>query len=469
MKTLHLNSIQMKLHCLVVALATVAFAATAAPAPKVVSGSSVKWHRGSERFVIRATNAPLASILSEMSRQTGWEILTLQKLNERISVSINNEKTVDALKILLDDYVYTLLPNSSKRTRLSIYRNNVSEAIVLIAPSPEPSKIITNEIAVVLKPGTDPDFLASQIKAKVIGKIPRMNAYRFQFEDAIDAIAAKTILENNPAVTTIDSVYQVPRPDDGDFVGQFAVPPFQLKIPQAGASSGLLVALIDTGVQSSAVSFPDFLLPSVNIVGQPDLPNDRPTHGTVMTETLLRGISQANAGSTASQIRILPIDVYGNQERATSFDIADGIYQAIAAKAQIINLSLGSPSESKLVHNMIKTGTQNGIVFIASAGNEPTTIPNFPAAHTEVYAVTASDSKGNLAYYANRGSFVDLIAPGVSPIRFFGKPFISVGTSASAAYVSGQIAGLSVQSGKKPQQVGSAMVNIIGFKPPTKP
>ena len=463
-----LASIQMHLRGLVIFLAAVTFTISADPTPKVVSGSSVKWNRGSERFVIRATNAPLISILQEVSQQTGWEILTIQKMNERISVSINNEKSVDALKILLDGYAYTLLPNTGKRTRLTLYKNNISEAIFLLEPTPATSKIISNELVVVLKPGTDPDAIAGQIKAKVIGKIPRMGAYRFQFEDAIDAIAAKVILENIAAVTTIDSVYQISRPDDGDFIGQFGVPPFQLKVPLAGATSGLLVALIDTAIQSSAISFPDFLQPSVFIAGQPDLPNDRPTHGTVMAETLLRGISQANAGAAASQIRILPIDVYGNQERTTSFDIADGIYQAIAAKAQIINLSLGSPSESKLVHNLIKTGTQNGIVFIASAGNEPTTTPNYPAAHSEVYAVTASDSKGNLAYYANRGDFVDLIAPGVSPIRFYGKPFVSVGTSASAAYVSGQIAGLSVLSGKKPQQVGSSMVNIIGFRPPIK-
>ena len=118
-----LASIQMHLRGLVIFLAAVAFTISADPTPKVVSGSSVKWNRGSERFVIRATNAPLISILREVSQQTGWEILTIQKMNERISVSINNEKSVDALKILLDGYAYTLLPNTGKRTRLTLYKN----------------------------------------------------------------------------------------------------------------------------------------------------------------------------------------------------------------------------------------------------------------------------------------------------------------------------------------------------------
>ena len=46
--------------------------------------------------------------------------------------------------------------------------------------------------------------------------------------------------------------------------------------------------------------------------------------------------------------------------------------------------------------------------------DEPSTIPVYPAAYPDVVAVTAGDKKGNIAPYANRGSFVDVVAPGVS-------------------------------------------------------
>jgi len=44
--------------------------------------------------------------------------------------------------------------------------------------------------------------------------------------------------------------------------------------------------------------------------------------------------------------------------------------------------------------------------------NEPVTTPTYPAAYPGVVAVTATDSTGQIASYANRGSFVDLAISG---------------------------------------------------------
>jgi hypothetical protein len=55
-------------------------------------------------------------------------------------------------------------------------------------------------------------------------------------------------------------------------------------------------------------------------------------------------------------------------------------------------------------------------------------------------AVTAIDH-GQLAPYANRGSFVSLGAPGTSVFCFNGASYYSVGTSTSAAFTSGLAAG----------------------------
>ena len=55
-------------------------------------------------------------------------------------------------------------------------------------------------------------------------------------------------------------------------------------------------------------------------------------------------------------------------------------------------------------------------------------------------AVTAID-QGQLAPYANRGSFISLGAPGTSVIYFNNQPYYVTGTSAAAAYISGIAAG----------------------------
>ena len=80
------------------------------------------------------------------------------------------------------------------------------------------------------------------------------------------------------------------------------------------------------------------------------------------------------------------------------------------------------------------------MVLIGAAGNSPVTTPFYPAAYPEVMAVTAID-QGQLASYANRGSFVSLGAPGTSVIYYQNVPWYVQGTSASAAYTSGVAAG----------------------------
>jgi subtilisin family serine protease len=105
------------------------------------------------------------------------------------------------------------------------------------------------------------------------------------------------------------------------------------------------------------------------------------------------------------------------------------------------------------LHNTIKSAHDQGVVFVAAAGNEPVKTPNYPAAYPEVVAVTASDRSGRLASYANRGDFVDAIAPGGGIITFQGQQYYVIGTSTSTAYASGVAAAIAQQS----KQTGAAV------------
>ena len=137
-----------------------------------------------------------------------------------------------------------------------------------------------------------------------------------------------------------------------------------------------------------------------------------------MAETILDALQSKTGGSTS--VQILPVDVYGNSETTSTFDVANGIVQAVNNGANIINLSLGGTSDSPILHNTITQVSQQGIPIYAAAGNDPVTTPTYPAAYPEVIAVTATDSTGNIASYANRGSFIDMTAPGdnVSSFRW---------------------------------------------------
>ena len=125
---------------------------------------------------------------------------------------------------------------------------------------------------------------------------------------------------------------------------------------------------------------------------------------------------------------------------------------------------LGSPGDSPALHNLIQQASAKGIVFFGAAGNQPVTTPVYPAAYPEVIAVTAGDHTGQIADYANRGSFVDIMAPGTSVVPFNGQSYVISGTSTATAYASGIAAGLADANQNCPPGVISTMRSRLGVK-----
>jgi hypothetical protein len=89
------------------------------------------------------------------------------------------------------------------------------------------------------------------------------------------------------------------------------------------------------------------------------------------------------------------------------------------------------------------------VLFFAAAGNEPVTTPMYPAAYSDVIAVTAINRDGGIAPWANYGSFVDIGAPGSSIVSFGGQAYLVTGTSTSTAIASGIAAGSAQFTGKR--------------------
>jgi hypothetical protein len=155
------------------------------------------------------------------------------------------------------------------------------------------------------------------------------------------------------------------------------------------------------------------------------------------------------------------VDVYGPNPSTSTFDVAMGIIQARNRGANVINLSLGSPADSPVLYDVISAVARQGIPIFAAAGNEPTTMPFYPAAYPGVIAVTALDH-GQIASYANRGSFVSVAAPGTSLIYFNNQPWYVVGTSAASAYTAGLAAGRMETTGSSPQAVQDFIRQTMG-------
>ena len=90
------------------------------------------------------------------------------------------------------------------------------------------------------------------------------------------------------------------------------------------------------------------------------------------------------------------------------FLIARAIDYAVANGADVINLSLGTTSESKLLEEAVKRATQASVVVVSAAGNLNTSAEQYPAAESCSLAITSvgsGDVKSDFSELWRLGAF----------------------------------------------------------------
>jgi subtilisin family serine protease len=200
---------------------------------------------------------------------------------------------------------------------------------------------------------------------------------------------------------------------------------------------GVTVAIVDTGV-SPHDDLPT-LLPGWDFLNGDADPGDDHGHGTAVAGVLasLAGNGQGSAGVCWS-CAVLPVKALGPDGYGTWSAVASGITWAADQGADVINLSLGAPGASLTVRSAVEYARSRGAIVVAAAGNAGSTTPFFPADFPGVLAVAASDETDTLYSFSNRGSWVELSAPGcASTVTRGGGWNEFCGTSAAAPFVSG--------------------------------
>lgn len=436
-------------------------------AASVPAADQLVWRAGGERVDADLEGWTLPQLLEQIADVAGWQVFVQPgaQLKEPVSVRFKNLSTGEALGRLLNGLSFSVLPHSPPK--LFVFRTSVADATQRVEPRDSgKAKPIADELVLLRKAGSkaDADELAKKLGGKIIGNVKDVGAYRLKFENADAANQARAALNGN-ADFNVDFNYSLPRPAGADALTAATALPFTLK-PDASAPAGqLIVGLIDQPVQKNT-PYRDLLLPGLAAAGDTAPPGDTsPTHGTAMFETVLRGLANGAEKSPATSVRVLPVDVYGSEANASTFNVARGIVEAVNSGATIVNLSLGGAGDSTLLHSVITQAAARGVLFVAAAGNQPTTALTFPAAYPEVLAVTAATANGQLASYANRGEFVDVAAPGSSVIYFGGNAYLVSGTSASTAFVSGLAAALKANTGASADAIIKQLKQTLAVPP----
>jgi hypothetical protein len=428
------------------------------------AADTLNWETNRNRVSADIKSGKLIPLLEQIASTTGWRIYLEPDTTSTISAKFDRLPPGEALHLLLRDLNFALVPATNASPKLFVFRTtmeNATQSVRPANPSVPKGKVIPNELILRLKPGAKIEDIAKLLGAKVTGRIDSLNAYRLQFEDQAAADAARQQLAGNPDVSSVDSNFSVDRPPaPAGAQGSSVPPPPQLQLKDPPATGRVIVGLVDTAVQPLGNGLDSFLLKQLSVAGDAQLDPNAPSHGTSMAETILRSLSTMTKGSSA--VQILPVDVYGPNATTSTFDVANGITTAYNSGAKIINLSLGSDGDSPLLHDVIsQIGAK--VVLIGAAGNTPVTAPFYPAAYPGVMAVTAVD-QGQLASYANRGSFISLGAPGTSVVYYQDQPWYVQGTSASAAFISGVAAGYMDSTHKAADQTQTFLLSNFGVK-----
>jgi parallel beta-helix repeat protein len=238
--------------------------------------------------------------------------------------------------------------------------------------------------------------------------------------------------------------------DPAPYLNQYAVDMLNLaEAHQVTLGDGVIVAVLDTGAQldhpqlaqrftSVAYDFiADDLIPAEEAIGldgdNDGLQDEGFGHGTHVAGII-------NLVAPAAQI--MPLRVLDSDGRGNDFVLAEAIQFAVLNGADVINLSLGTPTASELLAEVTEAATSAGVVVVAAAGNLDRSDEQYPAALANVLAVTAVQPTAVKSPFANYGPWVDIAAPGQSITSTFPIDGYAQwsGTSMATGFIAGQAA-----------------------------
>jgi thermitase len=337
-------------------------------------------------------------------------------------------------------------------------------------------QVVPDQLLVGLQPGADIqqilNALLPQAAARLVGN--KQNTYLITLPPGIQALASK-VLAAHPLVSYVEpnrirNTTVLP-PNDSYIDQQWALtaiqaaaawsyfPDHYLTAATAG-SNRVKVAIIDTGADCT---HPDFMntggtstdaaqggqflwasskaLVSTTLSSPACLWADDNGHGTHTA-----GIAAAatdNATGVASLGFPLQLIVYkalDQNGQGSDYYIAQAMYDAIAAGAQVISMSLAGAGYSQTMQTAINFAWQNNVLVVAAAGNSAGNELTYPGDANFAVAVAATDDTNTAPNWSNYGNWVRIAAPGASVISTY--PNASYATMSGTSMATPHVAAL---------------------------
>jgi subtilisin family serine protease len=230
-----------------------------------------------------------------------------------------------------------------------------------------------------------------------------------------------------------------------------------------GTGDGVTAYVIDTGIRASHMEFEDRVVTGADFVN--GLPaDDCNGHGTHVAGTL-----GSEKYGVAKEVTLVPVRVLGCWGGGSLINVLAGLDWVTEhhqpGQPAVANMSLGGQS-MKVLNQAVKASIADGVTYAVAAGNEGKDACNYSPARVGP-AITVSAVKRNdvRPWWANRGSCVDLFAPGVGIVSASNSSdtasLPAEGTSMAAPHAAGVAAlYLDAHPTASPLSVRNAVYNL---------
>ncbi len=308
----------------------------------------------------------------------------------------------------------------------------------------------------------------AQIAAQVGGQLLARRAFAdfdsIAINRAADPVALARSLTGLAEVEFAQASYRTTasfRPNDEFYNQQWNFPAIDMEKAwdiNQGATSNIIVAVIDTGVAfknatfryqalvsdgSGGVEVQDVVVPFAvapdlgagrfvsphDFIWDDDNPVDLDGHGTHVTGTVGQSTNNSmGVAGVAFNVKIMPVkvisgfwdQVFGSPNVGTDAVLAQGIRYAVDNGAKVLNLSLGFDTSDPLpvVEDALRYAVSKGAFVAVAGGNEfeqgnPVgTLATMASKIGGVISVASVGQDLTRAFYSSTGSFIEIAAPG---------------------------------------------------------
>ena len=285
------------------------------------------------------------------------------------------------------------------------------------------AKYVLDEIIIKFKepsqvPGKEKQLQHEIEKVEKVGFVENLGVYVVKIDDLDkNPNAVLNRFKNNKYIEYVEPNYIAEfdyTPDDPSYrlyqspVTNILNAPAGWDIVQDG---GPIIAVIDSGVVQHS-DLPQ-LLGGYSAVNNLSTENDKLGHGTSVAGVIGmlgdNGVGGAGFNWNAS---IMPVKVDDAGGTITVANLVKGIIWAADNGAKIMNLSLGTTSDSVTLKNAIDYAFNKGCAIFAATGNAGRNSVDYPSAYANVMAIGSTTNGTSRANSSNYGSGINVIAFG---------------------------------------------------------